>query len=130
MAQAKILRDEAKDRNITEKAMAVARELGLEMLGVADFGTITPAEWKALVQLPAMKRFIGTLCEGYVTAIEAEEVATVKLGTLSGGYRPGGPDVDRSRQQTYARDKAIGRIKAEVYGAMLRGLAWQANREG
>lgn len=118
----KLLRDEAFDRSVTTKAQAVARELGLEMLPVADFETITPAEWKALVQLPAMKRFIGTLCEGYVVAIEAEEVARVKHRTIRGA-RP-------EALNNLAKDAAIGQIRADAYHRMLRGLAWQANREG
>lgn len=117
----RLLRDETHDRNITTKAQAVARELGLEVLSVADFDTITPAEWKALVTLPAMKRFIGTLAEGYVTALEAEEVAAVKYRTMRGARA--------ETMNAIAKDKAVGQIKAEVYGAMLRGLAYQANRE-
>lgn len=117
----KILRDEAFDRSVTTKAQAVARELGLEMLTVADFETITPAEWKALVKLPAMKRFIGTLCEGYVVNVEAEEVAKVKRKNLRGARA--------ETMNALARDQVLGRVKSEVYGAMLRGIAFQANRE-
>lgn len=118
----KLLRDEAFDRSVTTKAQAVARELGLEMLPVADFETITPVEWKALVQLPAMKRFIGTLCEGYVVNIEAEEVAKVKRKNMRGARA--------ETLNSLAQDQVLGKTRAQVYGDMLRGIAYQANREG
>ena len=117
----KILRDEVKDRSITRKAQAVVKELGLEMVTAEDFGTITPAEWKALVALPAMRRFIGSLAEGYVVAVEAEEVARVKHRNLRGARA--------ETMNAIAQDVVVGKIRSEVYAHMLRGLAHQAARE-
>jgi len=117
----KILRDETRDRDVTRKALAVAKELGLDAMPVDEFDSVTPAEWKALVKLPAMRRFIGTLAEGLVTAMEAEEVALVKYRNMRGA-RP-------ETMNAIAKDKAVGQIKAEIYGALLRGIAYQAARE-
>lgn len=112
-----------RDRHHTEKARAVAQELGLDILDADEAKALTPAEWRAWAQLPATRRVIGHLAEGLVASTEAAELAQIKRRNMR-GIRPG-----TGVSNDLAKDQALQSWAAEVYRKLLRGIATEANKE-
>lgn len=114
---------DAREQRITERARAVARELGLEILDVEEQAAITGAEWRAWAAMPETRRVIGWLAEGFIASTEAAEVNSVKRRHL-GGARPGmGVSNDLAKKEILARQDG------DLYRRLLHGIAKMANRQ-
>jgi hypothetical protein len=112
---------EGRDKVVTERARAVARELGLETVDVEQQAAITGAEWRAWAELPTSRRIIGWIAEGLVVTAEQAEVNSVKRKRM-GGLRP-------DTKNDLARSEVLARTEAELYKRLLRGIAKEANRQ-
>ena len=112
---------EGRDKVVTERARAVARELGLETVDVEGQAAITGAEWRAWAELPASRRLIGWIAEGLVVTAEQAEVNATKR-THMRGMRP-------DTRNDLAKTEVLARTEAELYKRLLRGIAKEANRQ-
>lgn len=112
---------DARDKQVTDRARAIAGTFGLEVLAAELAGTVTAAEWRAWAELPASRRIIGFLAEGLATAAEAAEVADTKRRHMT-GMRP-------ETLKELSRTVATGRIQAEIYRKLLAAIGAQANRQ-
>jgi hypothetical protein len=111
---------DARDKQVTDKARAVAAELGLDYVDIDQQKEITGTEWRAWADLPQTRRIIGWLAEGFVVASEAAEVNGVKRRNRVGGV---------AASNDLAKDEILARHDAEVHRRLLHGIAKMANRQ-
>lgn len=114
---------DAREKQVTDKARAVAAELGLNYVDVDQQKEMTGAEWRAWADLPATQRVIGWLAEGFIVASEAAEVNSVKRRHMVAGRGGAGSVNDLVKAEILARQDA------EVHRRLLHGIAKMANRQ-
>jgi hypothetical protein len=108
---------DARAKQVTARARAVAADLGLNYLDVDEQKEITGARWRAWADLPESRRVIAWLAEGFVVASEAAETNGIKRRHM------GDASHDLATQEILARQDA------EVHRRLLAGIAKMANRQ-
>ena len=112
---------DGRDQVVTERARAVAKELGLETVDVEEQKAITGAQWRAWAELPASRRLIGWIAEGLVVCAEQAEVKATKRKHMKG--------MRADTRNDLAKTEVLARTEAELYKRLLRGIAKEANRQ-
>jgi hypothetical protein len=111
---------DARDKQVTERARAIAGEFGLETLDVEAMKEITPAEWRAWGQMKETRRLIGFLAEGLAVCSEAAEVAETKRKHMRG--------MTAGTRNDLAKQEVVARHQTEIYRKLLRGIGHLANK--